>query len=148
MSLVGCGFPFSNGYWCTRCWCYRPRSRAAFHAHERRMEKKQEEKLVSSANQGEVITAILPNDILLGRGALAIANEGNVRFRSLIKERKKEYMSTSRRKAKDVIANEVRAEIERRKGRFVRRIELSDQACATLGLAKGSEGKVYQQLVQ
>lgn len=95
-----------------------------------------------SVTAKDVVTKVLPNDILLGRGALAIGNEGNVRFRGIIKERKVEYMSTSRRKMKDIIAGEVRAEIARRNGRFIRRIDLGDEQYSALGLAKGAEGKL------
>lgn len=78
-----------------------------------------------------------------GRGALAISNEGNVRFRvrpwspspafshlvfqSIIADRKDEYISTSRRLKKDTIANEIRALIASRNGRFLRRVNSEEK---------------------
>lgn len=94
----------------------------------------------ASAAKPEVVTKVEMDDILLGRGALAIGNEGNVRFRNLIRNRKVEYMSTNRRMKKDIIANEVRAEIARRNGRFIRRVSEDDEEFEALGLQKGAEG--------
>lgn len=92
------------------------------------------------AAKPEVVTKVEMDDILLGRGALAIGNQGNVAFRNLIRTRKVEYMSTNRRRKKDIIANEVRAEIARRNGRFIRKVMEDDEAFEALGLQKGAEG--------
>lgn len=93
----------------------------------------------ASVSMTEVITEILPNDVLLGRGALAIGNIGNVSFRSIIKERQAEYVSTSRRKKKDIIAAGIRLEIARRNGRFLRRVETGNEMLA-LGIGSGVQG--------
>lgn len=89
----------------------------------------------------EIVTKVAPNDILLGRGALAIGHEGNIRFRSLIKERKKEYMSTNKRRKKDIIATEIRAEVVRRNGRFIRRVSEEADEFTALGIPRGVEGR-------
>lgn len=70
-----------------------------------------------------IVTTIMQNDVLLGRGAMAIGNEGNIRFRALVRGHQGEYVSTSRRKKKEKIAEEVRLEVSGRNGRFLRRIE-------------------------
>jgi hypothetical protein len=69
------------------------------------------------------VTKLSPNDVLFGRGAPAIENEGNVRFRKLVQSRKTEYVSTGKRQMKDWIARQVMQAVAQRKGRFLRKIE-------------------------
>jgi hypothetical protein len=65
----------------------------------------------------------LPVNILLGRGALAIRNPGNVNFGRIVGLRKGEYKSTSHRRTKDTIARQVMQAVRNCNGRFVRKIE-------------------------
>lgn len=69
------------------------------------------------------VTELTPNDVLFGRGAPSIDNEGNVRFRQLVQNRKVEYVSTGKRQIKDVIARQVIQAVHQRNGRFLRKIE-------------------------
>jgi hypothetical protein len=69
------------------------------------------------------VTVPGPNDILLGRGAPIINYEGNIRFRALVSTRKLEYIGCGRHQVKDGIAKSIIDEIERREGRFLRRVD-------------------------
>jgi hypothetical protein len=69
------------------------------------------------------VTVPGPNDILLGRGAPIINYEGNIRFRALVSTRKLEYVGSGRHQVKDGIAKSIIDEIQRRKGRFLRRVD-------------------------
>ena len=92
-----------------------------------------------AAGDVEVVTEISQNDVLLGRGAMAIGNEGNIRFRALVRLHQSDYVSTSRRRKKEKIADEVRLTVADRNGRFLRRIE-SQQEMQKLGISPGIEG--------
>lgn len=70
------------------------------------------------------IMTVEVNDVLLGRGAAIIHNEGNIKFRKLVIERKEEYILSKRHQLKNTIAKEIINEItHNRKGRFLRMIE-------------------------
>jgi hypothetical protein len=69
-------------------------------------------------------TRVGPNDVLMGRGAPIDANPGNVRFRMLIQHRKTEYLSTSRHRKKQEIAQEVKETVIRNGGKFLKKPEL------------------------
>jgi hypothetical protein len=69
------------------------------------------------------IVELNSNDVLFGRGAPSIGNEGNVRFRRLVQARKLEYINTGKRQIKDMIARQIIETIAERDGRFVRKIE-------------------------
>jgi hypothetical protein len=66
-------------------------------------------------------------DVLLGRGAGSINYVGNVLFREIVKERRDEYLSTSKRQSKDAIAREILEAVAARKGRFLRKIVTDDE---------------------
>mmetsp|Transcript_5889 Transcript_5889/g.12067 ORF Transcript_5889/g.12067 Transcript_5889/m.12067 type:complete len:668 (+) Transcript_5889:256-2259(+) len=63
------------------------------------------------------------DDVLLGRGFPAIENEGNVRFRELVRSRSAEYHAAYRRHTKDSIARDVVNTIHRRNGRFLTQLD-------------------------
>jgi hypothetical protein len=71
----------------------------------------------------KILRELGPSDILLGRGALAIRNPGNVNFGRIVGLRKGEYKSTSHRRTKDTIARQVMQAVRNCNGRFVRKIE-------------------------
>lgn len=68
-----------------------------------------------------LIFDILENDILLGRGALTVNNEGNKRFRTIVEPWKTEYRGGNR-KRKNEIATIVVKEVFQRNGRFLERV--------------------------
>lgn len=70
-----------------------------------------------------LLIKIHPHDILLGRGALAIRNPGNIRFGHIVSLRKVEYKNTSHRRTKDTIARQVIQAVRNSNGRFVRKLE-------------------------
>jgi hypothetical protein len=78
---------------------------------------------VTTTTAPRFVTRIRQNDVLLGRGAPYCNYEGNAKFRELIQQRQHEYTSVARRRRKQAIAREILAEIERRKGRFLRKVE-------------------------
>lgn len=70
------------------------------------------------------ITEPGPDDVLLGRGAPIINYVGNVKFRSLVRSRKNDYVTSGRHKIKDKVAKSILREIHRRGGRFLKRVEV------------------------
>ena len=68
------------------------------------------------------ITEPGPDDVLLGRGAPIINYVGNVKFRTLVRSRKNDYITSGRHKIKDKVAKSILREIQRRGGRFLKRI--------------------------
>ena len=92
----------------------------------------------STAAAAPYITALKPNDVLLGRGRPTVRFQGNIRFRKLIQNRMKEYTSTCRHVSKDAIAQEVVEMIIARDGQFLRKVELSAEF-QELGLPQGVE---------
>jgi hypothetical protein len=68
----------------------------------------------------QIVYALSPNDVLMGRGTPISNNVGNMRFRDLIRTRKEEYLSHWRHQIKHNIARQVHAEIISRKGKFLR----------------------------
>lgn len=67
------------------------------------------------------ITSLNPHDVLLGRGSGYNDYEGNILFRNVVAERKREYMSTAKREDKKRIAHEVFGQINSTGGRFLKR---------------------------
>jgi hypothetical protein len=109
---------------------------------------------VQSSNPSGFVIVLAPNDVLLGRGAFSIGNEGNVRFRQLVQSRKVEYRNTSKRQIKDWIARQVVQAISFKKGRFLRRIESLVEA-EQMGVPEGvqvwvpvDEGTIIQKVKQ
>lgn len=62
-----------------------------------------------------------PNDVLLGRGYLAVKHEGNINFRKLVQEHQARYSSASEVTGKHEVACDIVRKIKQRKGRFLRR---------------------------
>jgi hypothetical protein len=83
-------------------------------------------------------TQVGPNDILLGRGAPIINNEGNRRFRNLIMERKKRYMALSRHQDKNCIVYEIINIIISREGMFLKKVD-DESRRSTLGIDSWEE---------
>jgi hypothetical protein len=71
---------------------------------------------------GDVVTDLKPDDVLLGRGIGPNEHTGNVKFREIICYFRSEYLATSKRKAKDKIAHKAIQIIKARKGRFIRKM--------------------------
>ena len=71
-------------------------------------------------------TFLSPDDVLMGRGARATENEGNVRFRHIVRDRLNEYVAALRRQEKDQIAREILGAVKSRKGRFMRKLDGAD----------------------
>lgn len=115
------------------------------------------EQSMNNKNNGgtsTVVTQLTPNDVLFGRGAPSIGNEGNVRFRQLVQSRKLEYIDTGKRQVKDWIARQVIQAVSIRQGRFLRKIESLVEA-EQLGAPEGTpawvlveEGTVLQKVKQ
>jgi hypothetical protein len=95
----------------------------------------------SAVTPTKFVTEILPNDILLGRGAPMIRNEGNARFREIVSTRKKDYMSSGRHHVKNEIAKQVLDVIVHRQGRFLRKVDSPEEAIK-LGVPKGTQAWV------
>jgi hypothetical protein len=95
----------------------------------------------STASCVQVITELRNNDVMMGRGAGMIHNMGNVRFRELVATRKEEYVRAERNHKKQAIAKQILAEIVRRNGRFVRKVEKPEEAKA-LGIPEGTQAWV------
>lgn len=70
----------------------------------------------------EEITSLNDNDVLLGRGRGSSKFIGNLRFRDVVKQYKKEYNAATTHNDKVIIAHKVHAEITERGGRFLERI--------------------------
>jgi hypothetical protein len=87
-------------------------------------------------SSNKYVTKLTPNDILLGRGAPIINYEGNVRFRALVSTRKAEYNSTGRHQIKDEIARQIISQIDRRSGKFLKKVESQEEA-QRLGIPEG-----------
>lgn len=72
------------------------------------------------------ILEINGDDVLLGRGALTVNNEGNKRFRLIVEPWKVEYQAGANRKRKNEIAISVVNEVLQRGGRFLERVNESE----------------------
>lgn len=88
----------------------------------------------SSGRSATCITELNENDVLLGRGERAVRYVGNVRFRRLLRERRREYAAASGYHNKNEIAFQIVRAISKRRGRFLQRNEsttlVSDDAGA------------------
>lgn len=76
------------------------------------------------------VIEITENDVLMGRGKPIISNEGNKRFRAMVRDKKEEYSSTSRTHIKEAIARSIIAEVSERKGRFLEQVQRSEANAA------------------
>ena len=76
-----------------------------------------------------IVTRLGANDVVIGRGFPATAgNEGNIRFRDLVRSLLPLYLATSQRSVKDRVARQVVRFVRGRSGRFVRRVESPEEA--------------------
>jgi hypothetical protein len=71
----------------------------------------------------ELITRIGPHDVLMGRGATSAYYQGNVRFRELVRSRKREYQSCKYHRHKQAIALDIYKAVASHGGRFLLRAE-------------------------
>lgn len=67
-----------------------------------------------------------PFDVLSGRGSQVNQYKGNIHFRSLVRDRKEDYSSTTRRHMKDLIARQIFQEVSAKQGRFLKKLDNSD----------------------
>ena len=91
--------------------------------------------MARGSNNDEWVDSVKPCDVLFGRGSGPNDHEGNVLFRSLVKERKPEYMSTNHRQTKAKIAQEIVDAVRARSGRFLKKAEPKD--ITRLGIPEG-----------
>ena len=70
-----------------------------------------------------LITDLNQNDVLFGRGTPCNINEGNIRFRELIKQHSDEYRSVEKRLRKDGIARAIIRQVQERGGRFLEKAD-------------------------
>ena len=89
---------------------------------------KEEESTSLPDLSSSVVTKLASDDVLMGRGAAVIGNEGNRRFRKLIQKYKTEYDATRIRQEKDRIARRIVETIKSRNGRFLKKIDTPTQA--------------------
>lgn len=68
-------------------------------------------------------TKVGSNDVLLGRGDHSVKNEGNIRFRLLVKAQKARYKNVADVSEKHDIACEIIRAVRDRGGQFLRRVE-------------------------
>jgi hypothetical protein len=84
------------------------------------------------------ISAINHNDVLQGRGAASDRNEGNIRFRALVAQRRTEYLAATQKEAKARIAQEIIDAVHEVGGRFVRKVDSVSEA-ESLGIPLGMQ---------
>ena len=70
-------------------------------------------------------TEPLAADVLLGRGEEVTSHVGNIRFQKLVMDRKRQYLAGGP-KEREVIAFEIKRDIDARRGRFMKRVEGTD----------------------
>ena len=74
----------------------------------------------------EYVTDIGPHDCLLGRGAGPNEHSGNISFRLVVSKHKKEYMATTNRQFKNLIAQRTIDIIKSNGGRFLQKVKDRD----------------------
>jgi hypothetical protein len=84
------------------------------------------------------ISALNPNDVLQGRGAASDRNEGNIRFRALVAQRRAEYHAATQKETKARIGQEIVAAVHEVGGRFVRKVDSVSEA-ESLGIPLGMQ---------
>jgi hypothetical protein len=75
---------------------------------------------------GAIVTVLLPNDVILGRGVPVAKWQGNKGFRDLIRTRKAQYMGTGRRHVKQRIAQDLLKELYMKDFRFLVPIQTNE----------------------
>jgi hypothetical protein len=83
----------------------------------------------------QLVTSLQSTDVLVGRGSGPNDHEGNILFRSLVRNRKSEYMATNHRQTKTKIAREIIDIVLAQNGRFMKKIDPSE--AKELGIPKG-----------
>jgi len=78
------------------------------------------------AHDNEWVDTLRSSDVLFGRGSGPNDHEGNILFRSLVKQRKSEYMATNHRQTKARIAQEIVDNIRAKNGRFLKKADAKD----------------------
>mmetsp|Transcript_106517 Transcript_106517/g.159349 ORF Transcript_106517/g.159349 Transcript_106517/m.159349 type:complete len:369 (-) Transcript_106517:125-1231(-) len=74
------------------------------------------------ASKGKVLHDLGPYDVLLGRGTGPNENQGNVRFREILKDTMGKYTRPGYAMSKAQIAREVLDQVQARNGNFVRKL--------------------------
>jgi hypothetical protein len=97
---------------------------------------------LNNPTAGEFVLEVHRHDVLFGRGSGPNDNEGNIRFRDLVAQRKSEYMATNHRQTKAKIAKEIVDQVFLCGGRFLKKIEPAE--AASLGLPDTCGRDVYQ----
>jgi hypothetical protein len=87
-----------------------------------------------------VDTQVTMNDVLLGRGAFVDRFQGNVKFRSLIRQYKDAYRAALHHSGKAAMAQQIVNAVHAYQGRFLRKLELSNSS-STDGGAEASGAK-------
>jgi hypothetical protein len=72
---------------------------------------------------GDLVTDLKPDDVVLGRGMGPYEHTGNAKFREIICDFRSEYLAANKRMTKDKIAHKAIQIIKARKGRFIRKME-------------------------
>lgn len=74
-----------------------------------------------------VVTEINDNDVFMGRGKRSHIQEGNIRYRKLIKEKAPAYGACLHdKKLRKVMAHEIMRTVQQQGGRFLRRLETKE----------------------
>jgi hypothetical protein len=99
---------------------------------------------------GLIVTVLLPNDVILGRGVPVVKWQGNKRFRDLIRTRKAQYMGTGRRHVKQRIAQELLQELYLKDFRFLVPIQNNEGSPphGAVAWSVASEGAVLNKIKQ
>lgn len=76
-------------------------------------------------NQNRRITVLNDNDVLSGRGPISSENEGNRRYRLLVRSKRREYRRNARRSEKQMIAQSIIDQVHWNGGRFLKKVDRS-----------------------
>ena len=80
-----------------------------------------------ASTEGDLVTKLNENDVLMGRGAPSAEYQGNARLRRIVLDRRGDYVEARKRKDKHRIAVEIIETVHANRGRFLRRIEDEEQ---------------------
>jgi hypothetical protein len=86
---------------------------------------------------------VTTNDVLLGRGAFADRFQGNIKFRSLIRQHKDAYRAAPHHHCKAAIAQQIVNAVHAYHGRFLRKLELVSNVAEQRG-AEASGTKQWE----
>ena len=79
-------------------------------------------------NVPAVVTELNDNDVLMGRGAPSTEYSGNLNLRQLVLDRRREYLSCTKRVEKHKISREIIDAVHKRGGRFLHRVTTMEEA--------------------